>query len=499
MSSIRIPIKVTSANIWTTIRKHSYSAKALQALCELIDNAITAINLMNRKTCGYIILNIDFEKRTATIEDNGCGFPNEIDKLANAWSYGVPNPHGLSEHGCGAKSALSIFDKDNNDWSCYWKNGNGKIYKVKAPLDDNFERHEVDIWPGEVSEPTGTFMSFPFSEECRASLYTKGTKGIRNEKGRIIQHLAQTYMMEPNLKNGSIILRVNNEKVEPFSLSKGEDTSRYIGPNRFTLTSGATVDLTMVEIKQEVKGSWFNRNQSNCGIRIWKQGRHIQHISSGEGFKRLTGLATHPSLNGNIMLISIFGEQSQMPSTDPTKTVISETDELYDELCTIIKPFINKFLRDGEGTDIVHERDLVVDFTEMRRLNMIEIPGYSIDINKSYEGKTPPIDIVETISEQHIIYEAKRDNRASWPAIAQLFANYKLVSHISDKPVKKAVLLIHAHERDVIMNDTLKEWIASLTNFEFPFFIYNYEGRCLWPNDKAIVAPQKKKDNKSKV
>jgi hypothetical protein len=495
MVSVKIPLKISSANIWSTIRKHCYSAKALQALCELIDNAITAIIMMvGRKTSGYIILNIDFDKRTATIEDNGCGFPNEIDKLANAWSYGVPNPHGLSEHGCGAKSALSIFDKDNQRWECFWKNGDGKIYMVKAPLDENFERHEVSTWPGVITESTGTFMSFPFSEECRASLYSKNTKGVKNEQSRIIQHLAQTYMMQPNLKDGSIILKVNDQKVVPFTLSKGDDTIRYIGPKTFTLTSGATVELTMVEMKQEVKGSWFNKNQTSGGVRIWKQGRHIQHISSGEAFKSFMGFASHPNYNGNIMLVSIFGKQSEMPSTDPTKTVMSETDDLYVELCSTLQPDINKFLRDGTSCDTIHERDLVRDFCEMRKLNMCEFPGYMIESDKVFGAITPPIDIVETFKDHILLYEAKRDNRASWPAVAQLFANYKLVSNISDKPVKKAILMINAADTDTIISSMLSEQIATLKNGDqFPLFIHNYEGRVLWPVDKPIVVPQKGK------
>jgi hypothetical protein len=485
MNSIRIPINVSPANIWSTIRKHSYSAMALQALCELIDNSITAVSLMG-KPDGRILLKINFEKRTASIEDNGCGFPSDIDKLANAWSYGVPNPHGLSEHGCGAKSALSIFDKNNNDWKCYWKNGDGKIYMVQAPLDYNFERHEVDSWPGDIKESTGTFMEFPFSDDVRLSLYSKNAKGVRNEEGRIISHLNQTYMMEPNLKNGSIILTVNNNKIIPFTLSKGEDTIRYDGPLKFEMSTGCNVELTMIEMKHEVKGSWFNRNQISGGLRIWKQGRHIQHINSGEAYKRWMGIASHPDYNGIIILVSIFGEQVQMPSTDPTKTVMCETDKSYDELCNLLQSDIYKFMRNGKN-DSIHERDLVSEFTNMRQYNMSEISGYNIEINKAFESKTPPIDIVETFSQHILMYEAKKDNRVQWQAIAQLYANYKLVKNITDKTIKKAILLINSKRGDPIMHPALLDWINTLKNDgEFPLYISNYENETLWPIDEPI-------------
>jgi hypothetical protein len=484
MTSVRIPIKVSSANIWSTIGKYTYSNKALQALCELIDNAITAINsIPQRKKTGRVILKIDFDKRTASIEDNGCGFPSDIESLANAWSYGVPNPHGLSEHGCGAKSALSIFDKSNNDWKCYWKNGDGKIYKVQAPLDDSFERHEVENWPGEITESTGAFMTFPFSEECRLSLYSKGSKGVRDEEGRITMHLSQTYMMEPNLKNGSIMLSVNDVTIIPFALSKGEDTIRYIGPMKFSLSNNCNVELTMIEMKQEIKRSWFNKTQTSGGIRIWKQGRHIQHIPSGEPYKRWVGLSNHPDYNGHIILISIFGEQSQMPSTDPTKTVMQQEDPLYNELCMLLQGEINKFMRNGKGIGDTHERDLVKDFANMRHSNMSEFPGYSIDLNKSFEGKTPPLDIIETFPHHIFVYEAKKDNRAQWPAIAQLYANYKLVTKISDKPVKNAILLINAKLGDSVIHAQLVEWIETLKSEEFPLSIQNYNREVLWPTD----------------
>jgi Histidine kinase-, DNA gyrase B-, and HSP90-like ATPase len=486
----QIRLKSSYSTLWKTIRKHSYSQKALQALCELIDNAITSVNEMITqipKYSGKIEVTIDFENQTASIEDNGTGFPNDEDKLSVAFSYGCPNPHGLSEHGCGLPAALSIFDESNRDWKIFWKNGDSKIYKLEAPMQDCITIEDShDDWIGNIHDNTGVFIQFPFPEECTDSLYTKSAPRKKDVEDRMKQLFKQIYMYEPSFKEGKIRLFVNGEEIRPFQFS--HDDVEYIKSiPTINLTSGGNVDITLVKIKENIKDSWFKSTQGACGIYTWKCGRHIQHIHSGLLFEKLSNRTMHPQFSGKFVLISMSGKQEQLPATDPTKSTINETDPLFQELCNSardqIHAFFAKFGIDDLKEDEKQERDLIVDFRNMRDTQFKDLEGidYKYEVNKTL-GLSPPIDFIETINKNITIYEAKKDNKASISSVLQLYGNYILASkNLEERQIKDAVLLINAEKGSRIINDNLVAQIKSLDSaYKFPIQIKNYKGELLW-------------------
>lgn len=479
---MRIPLKSSTSAIWTTIRKHTYSKKAIQALCELVDNCITSINEKiekNPKYIGKINIVIDFKNEVASIEDNGTGFSNDVEKLSVAWSYGCANPHGLSEHGCGTKSALSIFDISNSKWKCSWKNGDGKVYMVKAPLSDNLERYEVPKWDGIYTGDSGVFIEFPFPEECSASLYAHNAKKKEDAEQRCYYLLSQMYMDEPHFKENKIEIYLNEQRVNPFTFSA--DDLEYMKRNEYELpTTKGKVVVHLIVLKNEIKNTWFVKKQTAMGVYISKKGRHIQHASNGDLFKTITGRNTHPSFACKFVLISLYGDQSQLPSTDPTKSTLNETDPLFGEMCNVMRNDLHNFYLKKEVDDD-QERDLVLRFRNMRQTNATQdTPSYEIYLNKTINSKTPPIDVVESYPTHINIYEAKKDNKVSIGSIIQLYGNYLICLDVAEKPIKTAVLLINAELGDKILNDDIERYVQIFKKTDFPLQIRNYKNETLW-------------------
>lgn len=478
---MKIPLKSSTSAIWTTIRKHTYSKKAIQALCELVDNSITSINEKiekNPKYIGKINIVIDFKNEVASIEDNGTGFSNDVEKLSVAWSYGCANPHGLSEHGCGTKSALSIFDMSNSKWKCSWKNGDGKVYMVKAPLSDNLERYEVPKWDGIYTGESGVFIEFPFPEECSASLYAHNAKNKSDVEQRCYNLLSQMYMDEPHFKENRIEIYLNEERVNPLVLST-DDVDNKTKEYELPSTKGKVV-VRFIVLKNEIKNTWFVKTQTAMGIYISKNGRHIQHVSNGDLFETITGRKTHPSFACKFILISLYGDQSQLPSTDPTKSTMNETDRLFSEMCSVMRDDLHNFYKQKEVDDD-QERDLVLRIRNIKQTNLApNIPGYEIHLNKTLNSKTPPIDIVEVFPTHLNIYEAKKDNKVSIGSIIQLYGNYLICADVSEKPIKNAILLIKAEPGDKIVNEDIERYVQVFKKIDFPLQIHNFDGKILW-------------------
>jgi hypothetical protein len=490
MEAFNFLVKACTEHTWISWSKHQYSGAFVQASTELIDNSISALRsiLGKSRTIGQIRFNVNEEDRTASIEDNGPGFPSEPEELTRCWSFGHANPNGLNEHGCGAKTALSIFDRTGTGWKVYWKNeGSPTIYMIEGPLRDKMTVKQVDVWPGKLTDSSGTYMSFPCSEECFVSLYGKNTKKTPDYLQRYSREIAHIYLYEPNITSRKIQFHVNDELMEPYLYKDeiGSDSVASHKKDEFSLGENK-VSYCTFELNTDIKNSWFKMSHSSLGIYIWKNGRFILQVKSGDLFERFTGRSAHPSMNGKIILVNLVGDQKTLPPTDPNKTRFNVNHVMFNEFVDKLYPITSQFFGGKNLED--HERDHMLKFVE-RRCAM-DFPGYKFELNRKIEGKTPPLDLVEEYTKDDVrIYEGKRTNMASIQAIGQLHTNYILAKEALEplgKKISKAILLLSCNEGDSPINELLQRQTRLLMQSTgCPFEIHSYEHGLVWPKPQA--------------
>ena len=487
MALITFEVETSGHHLWNTLGKHEYGNRMYQAAWELFDNAISAILsiLGVSLTVGRIRFNFDEATNMASIEDNGPGFPLDPEQLKRCWSYGFPNPGGLNEHGCGVKTALAIFDGKGDGWKVYWKNqGNPNIYLLQGPIRTSMNAITVETWPGKINDPSGVYMSFPCSKECFRALYGRSAKKMEDAVPRFKRELAQVYYYRPEIASKKIILEVNDEPVEPFAINFGDvqSHSKFERP----LRDKNKMEGVCIQLKEELKNSWFKATQSAMGIYIWKQARFISHINSGELFEAITGRKPHPSMAGKILLVNMTGDQTTLPPTDTNKTAWRKYDDAFIEFIKQLSTVATPFFSNGVEED--HERDLVKDFVDNKRMHLGQhIEGYVCNVGEAINSETPPIDIVEEFpgEQKVIIYEAKRENQASIKHVSQLHTNYLLAKQAlgsSCRSISKAVLLLNCDREERVMDAKLEAWVRTLmAATEFPFEIHSFKHGLLWP------------------
>ena len=499
-------VETSGDHLWSALSKHEYSNRAIQAATELIDNAISAIASRLTPDSGARSIHFEFDDvtNTARIEDNGPGFPIEPAELKRCWSFGYANPGGLNEHGCGAKTALSIFDPKGHGWKVYWKRQESSdIYCIQGPLRQTMKVTRVDTWPGKLTDSSGVYMTFPCSKECFRALYGPNTKKMEDAIPRFRRELAQIYYFQPNLINGTIQLIVNGIRVDPFTIDFASGCVRAHKKQTFTLgKNGGTV--LCLELIGEIKNSWFKCNNSSLGIYFWKNGRFITHVNSGELFQILTGHTSHPSMNGKFMLVNIEGDQESLPPTDPNKSTWNVNHDSFRELVRQLSPIATEFFTRNKDDD--YERDHVKDFVENRRTTFEgTVDGYTCNVGESFHGKTPPIDIVEVFPEKKTIriYEAKRTNQASIDHVAQLLTNYLLAREEikgSERTIEKAILLLNCARDDMPVDTRLDERINILKEITgIPLEVHSFKHGVLWPSPDPKPVPKSKKIRQSKA
>ena len=503
-------IENSGDHLWTALSKHTYSNRAIQAATELIDNAISAILalLAALTTAGgsqrMILFDFDDKTETASIEDNGPGFPVDRAALGRCWSFGFAKPGGLNEHGCGAKTSLSIFDPNGRGWKVYWKTqGSPIVYCIQGPLRTSMKVVQGSTWPGKLTDSSGVYMSFPCSKECFRALYGSNAKKMEDAIPRFRRELAQIYYFRPELMNGLIHLVVNGMRVEPFTIDFASSCVRAHKKQTFKLgqNKGTAIGL---ELAGELKDSWFKCNTTSLGIYFWKNGRFISHVNSGETFKILTGHAAHPSMNGKFLLVNLEGDQSSLPPTDPNKSTWNVNHDAFQELIRQLSPIATEFFAKNVEDD--YERDHVKEFVETRRTTFEGmVPGYICSVGETFHGKTPQIDIVETFPERKTlrIYEAKRRNQAGIEDISQLVTNYQLTKNElkgSERTIEKAILLLNCTREDKPVNAKLDEWMCVLKEANgIPLEVHSFKYGLLWPSTdpKPVPAPKAKKSKQS--
>jgi hypothetical protein len=489
-SNIKFNVKNTNLGLWNTLKKNQYD-ECLQPLLELLDNAFASGS--NKIYC-----TLDFEKNIGSIEDNGIGFGNNPDELSRCFTYGpdVPKQTDLNEHGCGMKSSLAILDPNDAHWTVTWK-CNGVIYQVKAPYarDGIFEAMQISEWPGKLSDTSGTIIQFPFVKENLSSLYEK--KHLASFKHAILKlqkELSHTWMFYDPFTTGKIQLYLNDILIIPYVMpSASTEHIAKITVHNTTLANGAHVHIEEYMITSNLPNSnWFTKSMASNGAYIFKNGRSIIKINSGEDYKAIFGACPDNHHNGMIVLINIVGPANTLPITVPTK---NKFKKLCNPNYDLLIEYVSKTVR--TPTQEKPSEEKLLETFRMTRINTFRTSKikHEILLEKNitfgdHKFSSPNLDAIETIQDTVYIYEAKRENRVSLQNILQIYGNFLLATaaiQARDKTdiIPNPVILIHA-DNAYKLPETLINTIDILSEqskIGFPLEVWNYKAEKLFPPD----------------
>jgi len=484
--SISFNINTTNKGLWRTLANNEYE-DCLQPLLEIIDNSFAAEPTI-------IDCWVDFETNRGSIEDDGKGFPTTSEELSRCMTYSPDKrvQTNLNEHGCGMKSSLAILDPADESWSITWKNGG--TFQMKAPYcSESHIANKIGEWHGKLNGKTGTLIEFPIQKKQLSSLYTKKGTSMTNVIPKLKEELSQYWMRLPKFVNGTIKMYLNGEQIIPFVFPH-DDTNYVTRVKNFTckLSSGATIDGSHYVIAQHIPNSWFRKTITANGLYLNKNGRLIEKVTSGALYKQITQLDVNTTLNGNIVVVNVYGDQKDLPVTVPTKNKFKPShNPLFDEMIGILQKEV-KF----ESTIEKHqsEESLLSKFEKMRSDAFgSEDYNYEFKLKEHIEFKednlnSPQLDAYEIIDNKAIVYEAKRENKVALQHINQIYCNWILsVDAIKEKflSIGKVIpiLLINADEDSYSLNESLQIKIKKLnenSKIGFPLEIRNYDNKQLY-------------------
>jgi hypothetical protein len=482
MATIKFSNTISPKNHFGALTKAPYASN-IEPIAELIDNSIAA-NATEIRT------QLDFDGlKMGSIEDNGKGFPTSSEELYRCFTYGNndENTSELNEHGCGLKSSLSVLDKSDKNWRCYWKNNN-QVYRLKSSFTS--DEHEVvkgGTWNGEMTSPGGVLINFPIDKQGFADLYcsNKAKMETSDLMARIRMDFAHRWMLHPKVMSGRVKLFLNGDYIEPyvFSLDVCDKTDKA----SVKLAAGADVQIGIYMVTKQNENSWFKKTRASAGFYVYKNGRFIQSFLGGAPYERLYGAKPHPEHIGFICLINVTGSQKVCPPTIPTKNGLDLKHPITDDLFEKVHSNVTRFLGKKQGPS---EENLFTTFLRNRRTHYSDDNPIILEKKMlyipDYDTKTPQLDGYEINGNKGIIYEAKKANQPSLDDINQLFANWIyacLAKEFSGKTIKP-VLIIDAIQKSFKMTDDHKNKIKILNSkVKFPLEIWNYEGEKLFKMD----------------
>jgi hypothetical protein len=147
---------------------------------EALQNALDAIQRSGKKQ-GQVKINLDLDAERVTIEDNGEGFPCDVNLLGFGASNKDPTDYRLGgEIGVGIKTVIACT-KDFELWATYIDEKTGALRKWYCSIIDGYKflkglKDDIDITydgPIDISkdkEETGTKISYSFPEEDKRLL-----------------------------------------------------------------------------------------------------------------------------------------------------------------------------------------------------------------------------------------------------------------------------------------------------------------------------------------
>ena len=450
-----------------------------QPFDELGDNALAAIMFDPTKAVGNMYIKFDFEKNTGSIEHSGgTTFPHTADGLVRCLTYGGKQPSSLNEHGCGLKTSLAILDPNNQVWEIWIKtviDGNLRYFRVKAPYSNKMRITKETNWPGKnQSAESGSFIQFPIKNEQFKNLYsTKNAKMTDKTDlhNRIKCHFSHLWMKIDPYINGNIRIFYNEEQVQPFSFLRQEvheHVQNIKNKEPITMTTGGIIKIEEIKLKVEphkkIPGSYtFKYAMETNGVYVFKNGRLIEQITSGDLYKRIFGCVPDPHHNGTIIIANMIGEQKKLPRTVPTKNRFGIGD-LFNEFIDLLRQNITPF----PSREHISE-DVIVEAYKTRWENTFKTLGDNITLaqEKTFHISdtvlTPQIDLVQERNNIITLMEFKASPKLQNEHIAQILFNWLLSSNSRDTQGKivNPVIILRAMDNCVI-TDTHKQYLQLL-------------------------------------
>jgi hypothetical protein len=210
-------------------------------------------------------------------------------------------------------------------------------------------------------------------------------------------------------------------------------------------------------------------------------------------YKQITQLDVNTTLNGNIAVVNIFGEQKDLPITVPTKNKFKPShNPLFDEVVKILQREI-KF--EATLEKYVSEESLLARFEKTRSdaFGSEEDIDYKFILKEQFKFKednlnSPQLDAIEIINKKAIVYEAKRENKVALQHINQLYCNWILSNDAIKEmygTVEKVIpiLIINSDKENHVLSESLKIKIKKLSEnskIGFPIEIRNYDNAELY-------------------
>jgi len=480
-------------DFWFSLSKNEFGP--LQPLHELIDNAAAAIiACFNPTSRNSIFTNLDFEKGIGKIEHvGGQTFPTNAKDLSRCFTYGGRNPTLLNEHGCGLKTSLAILDPKNRDWNIYIRSL-GKLFKINAPYSNKMTLHNCSVWPGQdTSDECASLIEFPISKDRFKSLYTKKDVKMIDLDTRVRCELSHMWMLQDNVRNGSIKLYYNNELIVPFSFrhDKIHECVANIPLAKTTYKfakSDAELELEQIKLKDSARkipdSYWFQYAQIANGIYIFKNGRFIEKITDGPLYERVIGNKPHHYHNGTIIIANVKGTQDSLPVTSTTKNRFLQTNPLFEEMLDIISNNIVK-----PDTREHHSEETTIQKFKQEREALYKSIGVNATITaeKIYDisdsGKSPPIDLIVELADRIFLYEGKDFAALQVSIISQIYTNYLCVKKANpNKTIVCYIILKAVEEADARITEQHKS-VVDLYKAEDPSFalkVQNYKNEILY-------------------
>jgi hypothetical protein len=486
------------SSAWIAWSAQSYDS--FQPIAELFDNAAAAIMTALAKPIGHIYIKINFESNKGSIEHSGgTTFPHTGDELVRCLTYGGKRQTNLNEHGCGLKTSLAILDKPNKEWEIWIKvviDGNLHYYSIKAPYSNHMRIKPETYWPGEnqTAEP-GSFIKFPIKKEMFKELYaTKDAKmaDTNDLHNRIKCKFSHLWMLVDPIINRSITIHYNEDTIAPFSFLT-QDVYEFVDDikkSEFKLSTGPVCKVEQLQLKKvngkKIPGSYmFKYAMDANGVYIFKNGRLIQIINSGELYKRVIGSSPDNHHNGIIIIVNMTGNQDQLPPTVPTKNKFGQS-ELFNEFLDSLHEVIVPPKRE-QACEQTNKLKYMTD-----RANTLKSMGIKFDhhTEKSFRlsdtVRTPPIDGVEIIvnNVSVTIMEFKESTKLQSETISQMFFYWSLVSkseELQGKMLQPVIMLQSMDNNQGAVSDSNKFYLQFLNdNYGCNMIIRNFKNEELF-------------------
>ena len=419
-SMIKVVLNTDMSALWQGLSNQAYK-NVTEAICELIDNAISAMGA--RLSAGDGRIDVNLTKSTLIVEDNGTWTSVDPGVLSKLLSLGgsTANKQNLNEHNYGLKQALAYMDPSNAKWKITIHHG-GFEYELNAPW-----TNELSILNKGVSTKTGTRIELPMTDTLLRTLYRREQRSSDVNLDRCIINLHEvlrvTWMFNDPIKKRLVKIYLNSKLVEPFDIF---DPSEQMAPtskvqnNMISLVPGAPpIRLNIVEcrIERNTKRHHFTRGPNKQGVYLSRGGRLI----AGPLMDEVYGITPDNHYNHHIVFVDVSATTPSayggLPSTSTVKNEFNKRDPKYESLLHMVSDNTPPVQDKSRKNTDISEREMNKRLKHAREIALAEVNGVILADDETMALKldgeefecADRYDIVERVHNEIRIYEGKLD------------------------------------------------------------------------------------------